>query len=128
MEKNKEKRTIQGRNGGTLMVGGTGAGGRPKKLPEIEQVMATLLSEEKGGRTAIDAIISSMIAKAVKGDVQAAKMLLDRGYGIPKQQIEHSGLPTNPSHFMPSTIEVTISGNIKGGEASDDKPQAKKAK
>jgi hypothetical protein len=65
--------------------------GRPRKLPALEEIIANVLGEEKGGRSAAEAILAALRAKASRGDVRAAKELLDRGYGLPKQQIQHSG-------------------------------------
>lgn len=85
----QQKRTMQGKNGGTLTIGGTG-GGRPKKLPNLDELGAQLLSEEKSGMTALEAVIKSMIHKAVKGDTTAAKLVLDRFYGLAAQKIDHT--------------------------------------
>jgi hypothetical protein len=38
----------EGRNGGKLRNGGTGAGGRPKKLPSIDLIMTNVMGDEKG--------------------------------------------------------------------------------
>jgi hypothetical protein len=65
--------------------------GRPK-LPDLKEAMAKLLNEEKDGKTALDAILAALRAKAAKGDVRAAQELLDRGFGRSKQTIEHSGI------------------------------------
>lgn len=65
--------------------------GRPKKLPELEALMAKVMGEEKGGITAMEAIIQALRLKAAKGDVRAAEVLLNRGYGMPKQTIQSSG-------------------------------------
>lgn len=65
--------------------------GRPRKLPELETIIANVLGEENGGKTAAEQILSALQKKAAKGDVRAAKELLDRGYGLPKQKVEHSG-------------------------------------
>jgi hypothetical protein len=65
--------------------------GRPK-LPDLKEAMAKLLAEEKDGKTALDAILAALRAKAAKGDVRAAQELLDRGFGRSKQTIEHSGI------------------------------------
>ena len=55
--------------------------GKPKKLPELDQLLADVLSEEKDGIEAAKAILMAIRAKATKGDVRAAEMLLDRAYG-----------------------------------------------
>jgi len=78
-----------GKNGGTLKTGGTHAGsGRPPKLPELDKLLADVLGEEKDGVTAAEAILKALRAKAAKGDIRAAEVLLDRGYGKAKQQVD----------------------------------------
>lgn len=62
--------------------------GAPKKLPELDALLAEVLGEEKDGKTAAEAILSAIRLKAVKGDVRAAEMLMDRAYGKAKQQID----------------------------------------
>ena len=62
--------------------------GRPKKLPEIDKLLADVLGEEKDGLTAAEAILKALRAKASKGDIRAAEVLLDRAYGKAKQSIE----------------------------------------
>ena len=61
--------------------------GRPKKLPELDKLLADVLGEEKDGITAGAAILKALRAKAVKGDVKAAQLLLDRAYGKSKEFI-----------------------------------------
>jgi hypothetical protein len=78
--------------------------GRPKKLPDLEKLMANVLGEEKDELTALEAILRVLRAKAAKGDLRAAEILLDRGYGKARQQHEHSGsLVTTPP-----VINVTV--------------------
>ena len=62
--------------------------GRPKKIPAIDELLAEVLGEEKEGRTAALAILMALRAKATKGDVRAAEVLLDRAYGKSKQELE----------------------------------------
>lgn len=50
--------------------------------------MADVLGAEKDGKTAAEAILSKLRQMALKGNVKAAEMLLDRGYGKPKQIID----------------------------------------
>jgi hypothetical protein len=83
--------TRPGRNGGTLKSGGATGGGRPKKLPELRELLANVLGDEKDGKTAAEAILMALRAKAAKGDVRAAELLLDRAYGKPKQDVNLSG-------------------------------------
>jgi hypothetical protein len=80
----------EGRNGGKLKTGGSNGGGRPKKLPELDKLLADVLGEEKDGITAGEVILKALRAKAAKGDVRAAEVLLDRAYGKSKQTMDVS--------------------------------------
>lgn len=59
--------------------------GRPKKLPEIDKLLADVLGEEKDGVTAADAILRKLRAMAAQGNIRAAEILLDRAYGKARQ-------------------------------------------
>jgi hypothetical protein len=59
--------------------------GRPKKIPELVDLVNDVLGEEKDGVSAVKAIVSSLRAKATKGDIRAAEILLAYAYGKPKQ-------------------------------------------
>jgi len=67
--------------------------GRPPKLPQLDELMAEVLGEEKDGKSAAQAILSALRAKAAKGDVRAAELLLNRAYGKVKEslEIDHRG-------------------------------------
>ncbi len=62
--------------------------GRPKKLPEIDKLLADVLGEEKDGVTAADAILRKLRAMAAQGNLRAAEILLDRAYGKAKQSTD----------------------------------------
>jgi|LakMenEpi03Aug12_release.lakeMendotaPanAssembly.Ray.scaffolds.fasta_scaffold1311400_2 hypothetical protein len=62
--------------------------GRPKKCPELNELMALILSEEKDGKSAAEAILMSMRSKATKGDIKAAEFLFSYAYGKPTQKVE----------------------------------------
>ena len=64
--------------------------GRPRKLPQLDTLLDSVLGEEKDGITAAEAILKALRLKAAKGDVRAAEVLLDRAYGKAKQQIDHT--------------------------------------
>jgi hypothetical protein len=70
--------------------------GRPRKLPELDKLLADVLGEEKDGITAGEAILKALRAKATKGDVRAAEVLLDRAYGKAKQTTETNITTTEP--------------------------------
>lgn len=83
---------IPGRNGGKLrrIPKGTSGNpkGRPKKLPELDKLLADVLGEEKDGVTAADAILRKLRAMAASGNIRAAEILLDRAYGKAKQSTD----------------------------------------
>lgn len=83
--------------------------GRPPKLPDIDVLLADVLGEEKDGKTAAQAILMALRAKAAKGDVRAAEVLLDRGWGKVKQPIDG-----NFNLGMTLTVnKVIVTKNVK---------------
>jgi hypothetical protein len=64
--------------------------GRPKKLPELDKLLADVLGEEKDGLTAAEAILKKLRQMATGGNLRAAEILLDRGYGKPKQSVDNT--------------------------------------
>lgn len=96
--------------------------GRPKKLPELDALLAEVLGEEKDGKTAAQAILMALRAKAAKGDVRAAEVLMDRAWGKAKQPIEqhNTGLITivrNGDNYSPIP-------SSPGTEEDSSEPQA----
>jgi hypothetical protein len=89
-------KTRPGKNGGRLNTGGTYPGaGRPPKLPDLDKLLADVLGEEKDGRTAAEVILMALRAKAAKGDIRAAEVLLDRAFGKAKQHVDlNTTIPT----------------------------------
>lgn len=61
--------------------------GRPPKLPELDKLLDKVLGEEKDGVTAAEAILAALRAKAARGDVRAAEVMLNRAYGKPKENV-----------------------------------------
>jgi hypothetical protein len=74
--------------------------GRPKKLPHLEELLADILGEDKEGITAAEAILRALRAKATKGDIRAAEVLLERAYGKAKQGIELTGANSEPIQII----------------------------
>jgi hypothetical protein len=62
--------------------------GKPRKIPELNKLLAEVLGDEKEGITAAQAILSALRSKAIKGDVRAAEVLLDRAYGKSKETLD----------------------------------------
>jgi len=65
--------------------------GRPPVLPELKEVIAKILSQEKDGKTALERVITAIYNRALKGDTVAARELLDRYFGKVSQPLEHEG-------------------------------------
>jgi hypothetical protein len=62
--------------------------GRPKKIPELDKLLADVLGEEKDGLTAAEAILMKLRQMAASGNIRAAEVLLDRAYGKAKQSMD----------------------------------------
>lgn len=62
--------------------------GRPKKIPELRELLGNVLGDSKDGKTAAEAILMALRAKAIRGDVRAAELLLDRAYGKVKSDLD----------------------------------------
>lgn len=80
--------------------------GRPKKIPELDKLLAEVLGEKKDGIEAAQAILMALRAKATKGDVRAAEVLLDRAYGKPKQQTD---ITTNGESLNKEDAKIILS-------------------
>ena len=77
--------------------------GRPK-MPDLKEAISKILSEEKNGQSALEAVLIALFNRALKGDVRAAQELLDRGFGKSQQNIDLStlGQPLSINvNFMP---------------------------
>lgn len=85
--------------------------GRPRKLPELDKLLADVLGEEKNGVTAAEAILMRLRAVAASGNtaasIRAAEVLLDRAYGKTRQPIEGK-LDINLS-----TVDTDVKGIIE---------------
>lgn len=80
--------------------------GRPK-LPNLQEILAKVLGDEKEEKSAAEAILAAMRAKAIRGDVRAAELLLDRAYGKPKQDIDIEGSINTVIMPQPVTRKAT---------------------
>ena len=83
--------------------------GQPRKLPELKVLLANVLGDEKDGKSAAEAILMALRAKATKGDVRAAELLLDRAYGKAAMNIEIEGNVNTV--IMPKPIQPAPDGN-----------------
>lgn len=85
-----------------------GQSGNPKgrpKLPDLKAACAAILSDEKEGKSALEAVLMALRAKAVKGDVRAAQELLDRAYGKAKQTTD---ITTNGESLIFNPINLDV--------------------
>lgn len=85
-----------------------GESGNPKgrpKLPDIKDALAKVLADEKDGTSALEATLMALRSKAVKGDVRAAMVLLDRAFGKPQQSIDHT---TGGDKMVPNLVRVEL--------------------
>ena len=67
--------------------------GRPRKLPNLDKLLGDVLGTEEDNKDGWAVIIEALKKKAAKGDVRAAELLLNRGYGKAKQfiNLNHEG-------------------------------------
>lgn len=91
--------------------------GRPKKLPDIDELLADVLGDEKEGKTAAHSILMALEAKAAKGDVRAAEVLLDRAWGKPKQSHELTGKDGSEFTLILPQIVINV---LKPGDVPPD--------
>jgi len=84
---------------------------RPKKLPEINELLAEVLGEEKDGTAAAKVILMALRKKAANGDVRAAEVLLDRAYGKAKQVIDATVREVSP--FKSIDLDVPRDNSTK---------------
>jgi len=61
--------------------------GRPKRLPEIDQLLVELLGST-GEKSRMRELLEAMIKLAIGGNIRAAEMLLTRAYGKPKETVD----------------------------------------
>lgn len=94
--------------------------GAPKKIPAIDELLADVLADEQNGISAAKAIIIGLRNSAIKGNVKAAELILDRAYGKSKQNI----IAEVKSTFDPSKYtaeEILFLAEIKQkGESNGD--------
>lgn len=81
--------------------------GRPPVIPELNQLLAKVLSETKGDMTAAEAILRSLLQKATSSShsqsVRAAEVLLERGFGKTTQPVD---VTSKGQSITPPTINL----------------------
>ena len=61
--------------------------GRPRIIPQLDQVLRDELGECANSKSKLRAIIAKMADMAINGDIRAAQLLLDRVYGKPTEHV-----------------------------------------
>ena len=80
--------------------------GAPRKLPNLDVILANVLGEEnEQGKTAAEQIIEAIRRRANAGDVKAANLLLERGWGKVKEKID---ITTDGQKINQPSIQVEI--------------------
>lgn len=99
--------------GGRFLPGQSGnPGGRPKAVREVEEMA------RQHTPAAVAALVRVMESdeSPAAARVSAACALLDRGWGKPRQEVEHSGaIDTVPSDQRRARIAALVA-KMKGGE------------
>lgn len=71
-----------------------GQSGNPKgrpKLPDVTEALSKMWQDDKTGKNGVERLLLVLQKRAEQGDVKAAQILLERGYGKPK---DNEGQPT----------------------------------
>lgn len=78
--KGKNTRFQKGQSGNPL--------GRPKRLPSLDRVLAEVLSDvDKNDISVLQRILTTLAKRAIRGDVRAAELLIDRAFGKAKASL-----------------------------------------
>ena len=95
--------------------------GAPKKLPNLDLLLANVLgTENEEGKTAAEQILEALRRRANTGDVKAANLLLERGYGKVKEKID---ITTNDQSLNKPSIQIeiiTTNGKESGDQQQND--------
>ena len=75
--------------------------GRPKQLPDLKELLCSVLGEESQGKTAMERILLTMRDRAIKGDVKASEMLKNWGYG---KDIDFQKIDLNLEQFNEDSL------------------------
>lgn len=90
---NKETQFKKGKSGNPK--------GRPK-IPDINEALGEILSDEKDGVSALKAVLMTMRKRAINGDARCAEILLDRAYGKSKT---HTDITSNGETIVVAPVK-----------------------
>lgn len=103
--------------------------GRKKKIPELDVLLADIMGSEDPDKSEFHAVVESLLKQAKKGNVNAATVLLNRAYGMPKQtnettiKTDGANAETMDAAKVREMVEI-----LKGNAASDTQTTGKRSK
>jgi hypothetical protein len=102
-EPKKQKRNTSGLI--PFKKGHKGGPGRPK-MPDLKEILTKVLgAENEEGKSEAEQILEALKKQAKAGNVKASQLLLDRGWGKVKEQID---ITTNEESLNKPSIQIEI--------------------
>lgn len=103
--------------------------GRKKKIPDLDRLLADVLGSENPDQTEVHNVLEALLKQAKKGNVNAATVILNRAYGMPKQtnettiKTDGANAETLDAAKVREMVEI-----LKGNAASDTQTTGKRSK
>lgn len=103
--------------------------GRKKKIPDLDRLLADVLGSENPDQTEVHNVLEALLKQAKKGNVNAATVILNRAYGMPKQtnettiKTDGANVETLDAAKVREMVEI-----LKGNAASDTHTSGKRSK
>lgn len=123
-------KNIKGSDGNTFSsTNQPGNQGRKKKIPDLDRLLADVLGSENPGATEVHAVLEALLKQAKKGNVNAATVILNRAYGMPKQttdtnlKIDGAEAETVSAENARKIVQL-----LKGDATSDQETSGKRSK
>ena len=92
--------------------------GQNRKLPGLDILLAEVLGTDGTGKSEAENILIALRTKALKGDVRAAEILLDRSYGKVIQSFDHLNNGNSFSTLSTDELIARINKILNGREKS----------
>jgi len=92
--------------------------GKNRKLPGLDILLAEVLGTDGTGKSEAENILIALRTKALKGDVRAAEILLDRSYGKVIQSFDHLNNGNSFSTLSTDELIARINKLLNGREKS----------
>lgn len=80
-------------------------------MPDLKDALMTVLGQIQNDTNALEAMLTVLRSKALKGDTKAAEILLDRAYGKPKQETDVMATFTQVIMPLPPAQDVIEIGH-----------------